>query len=203
MILSLLTGMQVEVRGVDLHVGAPLSLRDAMTSPLALAGARHAKEAGERLARQMGPDHNPRPQDEESAEALLRAGRELEVSLLRRGLVSPPLADLLALYGGHESEPDLGLGPDFASLSAAIRELSGVLVADDEALERAAVFLREWAVTLDGLGKRYSLRPSAFMAGDVLERDRFALDLGVYYWARGEDALDEAWRRRADQLRVR
>lgn len=202
MILTLQTGIQVTLRPVDLDARTPLTLRDAMAAAYAQVGAQHAKAAGERLARQLGPDHKPRPADSDAAGSLLRAGRDLEVSLLRRALVQPTLPDLMAAYGGSEDDADLGLGPDYATLMQAVRTLSDLSEPAPAELERAGVFLREWAPTLDAMSKRYGMRPSAYLPDTNLpERDRLALDLGVYYWSRGEDALDEAWRRREEDMR--
>lgn len=186
---------------MDVHAGHPLTLRDAMGSAHAMAGATHAKAAGQRLARQLGAEHQPRVAEPESGELLLRAGRDLEVALLRRGCASPTLGELMALHGGTLDDDDLGLGAGFGLLTRAIRDLSGLHEPAELELDGARLFLAEWGVTLDAMGKRYGLRPSAFLPGELPERERLALDLGVYYWARGEDALDEAWRRRSEQLR--
>lgn len=186
---------------MDVHAGHPLTLRDAMGSAHAMAGATHAQAAGRHLAHQLGAEHHPRPVKAESGELLLRAGRDLEVALLRRGCLHPPLDELMALHGGTLDDDDLGLGAGFGLLTRAIRELSGLHEPSETDLQGARLFLGEWGVTLDAMGKRYGLRPSAFLPGDLPERERLGLDLGVYYWARGEDALDEAWRRRSEQLR--
>lgn len=52
-------------------------------------------------------------------------------------------------------------------------------------------------MTLDSLSKRYAKRPSEFVPfpEGTTERERLAYDIGIYYWARGEDAKDEWWRR--------
>lgn len=203
MILSLQTGIQVTLRAVDLDARMPLTLRDAMGNAYAQAGAAHAQAAGRHLAHQMGPDHQPRPDQSDETRSLLAAGRTLDISLLRRGLVTPTLPDLLAMYGGDEREPDLGLGSDYGTLTDALRTLSGLRVPSAEDLALATVFLREWGVTLDAMGKRYGVRPSSCLpaGADIPERDRVGLDLGIYYWARGEDALDEAWRKNNERLR--
>lgn len=197
--ITLSTGIVVTLRPVDISGDAPLTLREALGSALAQAGAKHAGVGAAQLQEQIKRDDpwaERRPEEQSSAELIVQAERHLRVALLRRGCVHPSLDDLLAVYGGTEDQDDLGLGPDFTLLSEAIRGLSG-LDAGRGTPDEGEVFLREWGVTLDAMGKRYGRRPSDFagFAPGARERDRLSLDLGVYYWARGEDSLDEAYRK--------
>lgn len=198
--MTLSTGIVVTLCPVDISADVPLTMREALTSALAQVGARYAKAGGDQLQEQIkldDPRAERRPEEASGVEMVLQAERRLRLALLRRGCLRPPLPELLALYGGGLEHDDLGLGPDFALLSDAIRSLSGLVTAAADDRDESEVFLREWGVTLDGLGKRYGRRPSDFagFAPGALERDRLALDLGVYYWARGEDSLDEAYRK--------
>lgn len=207
--VTLSTGITVQVQLVDLSADSPLTLREALQSAYARVGAKHAGSAAKHLEHQLVIEaaaqqrtHKPRTEAPEPHEEQLAALRSLDAALLRRGCVRPTLDELLAAYGGDPSAPDLGLGSDYSTLVSAIRERSGLREPDDAELTLAGVFLREWAVTLDSMGKRYGRRPSDFAGFQpgAPERERLALDLGVYYWARGEDSLDEAWRKGQEQL---
>lgn len=194
--VTLSTGIVVELAPVDVGGQQPATLHEALTSALARIGMQNAAE-GAALLREIvpaaprDPDHWP-----DGAAVQLRAARAAEVSLLRRACVSPTLAELLATYGGDEADADLGLGPDYALLLDAVRTLSGLTAQAPADLDDARLFLSEWGSGLDGMARRYGQRPSDLMPfpAGALERERLALDLGVYYWARGEDGKDEWWR---------
>ncbi len=197
MIVTLSTGIAVQLQRVDLTGHLPHTLHEALAAPLAKVGMENAKEGAELLAAVL--QEEPRPADPwpDELHLHLQMAQNADAQLLLRGCAEPTLTDLLALYGGDLREPDLGLGADFALLLEAVRGLSGLANPTPKTLGEARLFLRELGSALDGMGKRYGCRPSDLIGfpADALARERLALDLGVYYWVRGEEGKDEWWRK--------
>ncbi|MFB9991222.1 hypothetical protein ACFFLM_04395 [Deinococcus oregonensis] len=203
--ITLSTGIEVQLQRVDLTGHLPLTLHEALSEPLALVGMQNAKEGSELLGGILNEEGRPEDPWPEELQAQMQAVRTADARLLVRGCVSPALPELLALYGGDLREADLGLGLDFALLLAAVKQLSGLRQSSPEALTEARLFLKELGSALDSMGKRYGCRPSELIGfpSEALERERLALDLGVYYWARGEDGKDEWWRKTKENVKPR
>ena len=62
--------------------------------------------------------------------------QQIQRGMLRESLVAPTLEELVAVYGGRMDSPDLGMGPDYSQLMAAVDAFQNA--GDGEARKEAA-----------------------------------------------------------------
>lgn len=112
--VTLSSGIEVLLRRVDLEAVTLDATQHVMNRhELLQVAGEHAQEAAQAVAALDPGGRRPSALSVEAESALA-----VSKSVLRATLLQPRLEELIALYGGREdqSEPDLGLGPDFADL---------------------------------------------------------------------------------------
>lgn len=132
-----MTGVEVLIRKLDIGAITVDCTRTVLSVPAMREAAQaFAAQAAKQLAE---PGRTARPRGELPPEIALEIQRESERGILRSALLRPTLDELVSLYGGRPTDPDLGLGPDYSALVGAIDAFSGAKAGDAEK-ERAQAF---------------------------------------------------------------
>lgn len=117
-----MTGIEVVVRRADVDIITADCMKATLqTGVLREVAAEWAKTASESAKEDEKPE---RYQPELTPEQMLALNREAERAVIRATVIAPAFDDLLALYGGLESHADLGMGPDYRVLVAAVNEMN-------------------------------------------------------------------------------
>lgn len=118
-----MTGLEVVVRRADVDaITADAMKMTLQTGALREVAQGWAQEAAGEAAKDSTTP--PRPQMALPPEMEIILMQEANRAVLRSVVVLPTLDELMAEYGGRDSDPDLGLGPDFKALMAAVNEMN-------------------------------------------------------------------------------
>lgn len=103
-------------RAVELGTGLTVHIRKVNVEAITLSTARDVATSPELLAQAQ----------EGAVDTVQELGLVIEVKrrVLQASLIQPTLAELMALYGGTDADPDFGLGNDLDVIHTAIDEFN-------------------------------------------------------------------------------
>lgn len=117
-----MSGIEVVVRRGDIDAIMQDGMKFALnTEAMQDVAQAWAKTATEETKEEGVPE---RPQGQLTAAQLLEISQKTEAAVFRAVVTAPLLDDLMARYGGNDSLPDFGMGPDYGVLKEVVNRLN-------------------------------------------------------------------------------